>query len=247
MKVPSLVVHMRHPESVAGRLKKKNIPSFDVGYFSDKDVPLTVQGYAQAIKTGEALRDRFGMFDRMYYSTYRRSKQTMVAVRQAYPLELREEDLADGPYIQCIEHPLLDERNEGKLYGKNESQKWSLFPIVAALAELFGEIEIPFPDGDNFLHVFDNIDRFAEKELSRCAGEKIFISGHFGSNFGFLRRYGGANGERLSNQEVLRLMAAEPPYGSITVYEAAHKGRTLVLKEKDVVLLEERELLASEA
>src|SRR5687767_9278583 len=95
MKRPSLLVLVRHGES------ERNIAKKGSTYFSDNEsrksirgvpdhmIPLTKTGWKQAEKTGLKMKERFGDFDYIYHSGYRRTIDTSEGILRAYSEEER--------------------------------------------------------------------------------------------------------------------------------------------------------------
>src|SRR5258708_2199164 len=87
---PALLVLVRHGES------QRNVAKKGSRYFEDDEarkqvqgvpdhqIPLTDLGWKQARISGEDLKKRFGTFDYVYNSGYRRTKETMDGLLEAY-------------------------------------------------------------------------------------------------------------------------------------------------------------------
>src|SRR5262245_14809522 len=88
---PALLVIVRHAESIRNQVKKDTVYFADdaarrvVRGTPDQLVQLTEAGHEQARQTGQAIRDRFGLFDRVYTSGYARTEQTASGLLSAYP------------------------------------------------------------------------------------------------------------------------------------------------------------------
>src|SRR5215471_752248 len=87
---PSRLVLVRHAESDRNVAKKGSVFFADdesrraVKGVPDYAIPLTREGRRQAEITGTALRARFGAFDYVYHSGYRRTVETTEGILRAF-------------------------------------------------------------------------------------------------------------------------------------------------------------------
>ena len=115
MERPSLLVLVRHAESLRNRVKKHNtyFPDEESRMFvkgiADHKIPLTECGIEQSIKTGVCLKERFGAFNYVFHSGYLRTVQTMEGILKAYSIEERAN-------MKVRMSHLIRERNPGFTY-----------------------------------------------------------------------------------------------------------------------------------
>jgi broad specificity phosphatase PhoE len=110
--VPNLLVLVRHGQSARNAAKTGHVFFPDdaarapfVGT-ADQDAALTDKGWAEARAVGAGLKERFGTFDVVFHSGYRRTRDTTAAILEAWPETERAE-------IEVREHILLRERDTG--------------------------------------------------------------------------------------------------------------------------------------
>lgn len=87
---PKLLVFVRHAESVWNRMAphkrgKIKAPPPEMKGIPDHGTPLSEEGAAQAIKTGQKLAELFGSFDEVYYSPWRRTAETARIIVEQFP------------------------------------------------------------------------------------------------------------------------------------------------------------------
>mgnify|MGYP001610334537 FL=1 len=93
---PNLLVVIRHAESARNDAKKGSVYFADdaarerVRGIPDHKVPITPLGVRQSIRTGIALRERFGIPDYLYHSGYLRTMHTAKLILDAYTPNERE-------------------------------------------------------------------------------------------------------------------------------------------------------------
>jgi broad specificity phosphatase PhoE len=214
-KGPSLVVHVRHPESIGERLKEEGK---SLSGLTDRTMGITAEGLSQANQLGESLRKKFGRFDAVICSTYQRSRQGAAAIMAAYPPEER-------CHIKHLENPLLDERNVGLTFGLTEEMLHECFPRFCAARTAQGEIRIEYPRGESLLKVFGRIEKFITHEFPVWAGKKLCLVGHWGTHFAFRWYY-----EDLKEEQLLQEMGyRHPPNCSTLVLAWNHSRKALVL------------------
>ncbi len=112
---PALIVLVRHGQSARNVAKKANRFFLDdesrkaVQGIADWQVPLTDEGHRQAFETGLALGGRFGTFDYVYHSGYRRTEETAAGILRAYPEN-------DRAAMAVRANPFIRERDNGYTY-----------------------------------------------------------------------------------------------------------------------------------
>ena len=129
MQGPALLVIVRHAESIRNQVKKDTVYFADdaarrvVRGTPDHLVELTEAGHEQARQTGEAIRERFGVFDCVYTSGYARTEQT--AERAALRLHRRRA----GP-DQVETNFYIRERDPGYTYDMTEAEAVDGVPVA---------------------------------------------------------------------------------------------------------------------
>ena len=124
---PALLVLVRHGESARNVAKKHNRFFLDdesrkaVQGIADWQVPLTDNGHRQAADTGHLLRARYGPFDDVYHSGYRRTEETASGILSAYP-----DDERAGMRVRA--NPFIRERDNGYTYDMTTAEAEAAFP-----------------------------------------------------------------------------------------------------------------------
>src|SRR5688572_8940988 len=112
---PALLVLVRHAESERNVAKKGNRFFLDdesrksVQGIADHRTALTPRGREQALQTGAALREKFGVFHYAYHSGYRRTRETLDGLLGNYSDEERAR-------INVRHHLFLRERDTGHTF-----------------------------------------------------------------------------------------------------------------------------------
>ncbi len=209
---PNLVVLVRHGESLRNRAKQGNIylPDKDtadlVRGFADSQVPLIQRGEDQAIQTGIALREKFGIFDAVYDSGYKRTRETRGLAMQSY---------SDTEHTQMKfrESYLLRERDSGYTHCMTTEEADHHFPYLREHFEREGYFYARPPGGESQADTCKRVYDFNNILFRHRAGKKVLIFTHGGTIRAF--RF---NLENWSADEYMEHMPEKPENCGVTVY-----------------------------
>lgn len=217
MRRPELLVIVRHAESVRNQAKKDTVYFADdaarrvVRGTPDHLVELTEAGHAQAWQTGRAIRERFGVFDRVFTSGYMRTEQTAQGLLNAYPDDER-------PPIET--NLYIRERDPGYTYDMTEAEAAENFPWLAEYWQTFGGFFSRPPGGESLADVTSRVDTFLRSLYRECAGQRVLVVMHGGTIrcLRFLL-------EQWPYEKVNQLVRDDPPANcGVTTYRAAGDG-----------------------
>ncbi|MGZ5440337.1 MAG: histidine phosphatase family protein [Thermoanaerobaculia bacterium] len=174
---PSLLVLVRHGESMHNSAKGGSVHFADdharqeVQGVADHHVPLTQRGWAQALRTGAALRERFGAPRCMYHSGFRRTRETAEAILQSYTTE-------ECAHIQVRQTFLIRERDGGYTYGMTTGEARGAFPWLDDYWNSAGGFFARPPGGQSLADVAAQVLTFLTLAFREHAGEPIFVVTH---------------------------------------------------------------------
>ncbi len=227
---PALLALMRHAES------QRNIAKGDRTFFADSesrrsvrgiadpDVELTDAGRQQALLTGCALRARFGRFDALFHSGYRRTRDTAQLVLEAWPPE--EQHAFD------VRHDLfIRERDAGYAFEMTAEEAHCAFPWLAEYWRTAGPFFARPPGGESLSQVCERVYLFLEKLYRERTGQRILVISHAATlrAFRFLL-------ERWTYEEAAERFQAElSPNCGVTVYALDPAAGELALRELHAV------------
>jgi probable phosphoglycerate mutase len=240
---PALMVFVRHAQSLRNDLKKGATYFADeearrtVRGISDDKVPLTPRGEKQALITGVALRERFGVFDYVYHSGFQRTISTWEGIKQAYT---REEQAR-----MRVSHTLdVSERHAGWAYDMLQEEAERYFPWLKEYWQTSGGFFARPPGGESLAEVVDRVRMFLLiLNLNQDhAGKKVLVNTHGGT----LRciRY---ELEGWTHEQALRWKPGEAPENcGTTVYRYDREAQHLVLQEHNTVYWNEEQLAGTQ-
>ena len=214
-KWPALLVVMRHAQSEANlhreRLERADSPETHVHIATrDVDVPLTDEGRRQAAETGRDLASRYGSFDGVYVSPYRRTRDTAGLVVAA---------LAPRPPLIVEER--VREREFGVLEGLTRRGVRELHPQEVERKLKVGKYYYRPPGGESYPDVNLRVHSFLGTLVREHAAQRILVVTHSVVVLSFRRLL-----ERLDEDKVLDLdRHDEPKNASLSVY-ASVAGET---------------------
>lgn len=180
MNKPSLVVIIRHAESMRNKAKKGN------AYFADdaarsliKGIPdykisLTEEGFLQAKATGAYLKKKFGEFDCCYHSGFLRTIQTLETILEAYPKKYRSN-------VKIRESLLIRERHAGYAYDMTEQEVDKYFPWLKEYWDTQGSFFACPPGGESLAKAAERVEAFRNEINRKRAGQKVLIVSHGGA------------------------------------------------------------------
>ena len=227
--VPELLVLVRHGESLLQTAKNGEpyLPNEAAAEIirarPDHQIPITELGKWQARRTGEWLRQKFGIFDAVYHSGYTRTIETASALVHAYPPE-------ELTQMRFHESYLIREREIGYTYRMTAEEVAQYFPWYAGHFATFGEFYSRPPGGQSQADVCDQAGRFLA-ELNRTqAGKKVLLVTH-GGTIRALR----FNLEGWTASDYSLSLNDRPKNAGVTVYQANADGTKLKLERSNFV------------
>jgi probable phosphoglycerate mutase len=184
---PSLLVLVRHAESVRNRIKGRNAFIEMEGIFvdgkearklldgiPDKEIPLTKKGLKQARKTGISLRKKYGIFHYIYHSGFRRTIETAAGLLSAYTEEERRR-------MKVEMNPFIYERHAGYTYNMTTADAEKHFPWLQPYWRMFGGYFAQPPGGESLAQVTIRVKLFLEMMFRETCGQKVLVVLHGGS------------------------------------------------------------------
>jgi probable phosphoglycerate mutase len=227
---PSLIVFVRHGQSARNVAKKHNRFFLDdesrkaVQGVPDWQVPLTDEGWRQARVTGRALRERFGTFDYVYHSGYRRTEDTAAGILEAYsPGE------TERMFVRM--NSSIRERDNGYTYDMTTAEAEAAFPWLQPYWDTFGPWFSRPPGGESLADVAERAYTFLNTIFRDRPGCRILVVTHGGTlrAFRFLL-------ERWTFDQVnAELRAYSTPNCCVTTYHFDDRRNRLVLGELNAV------------
>ena len=236
-KAPTTLVLMRHGESVRNKARKGAV------YFADDDartllkgipdykIALTPFGREQAAVTGAALRERFGVPDRIWHSGYRRTIETVDAIVSAWPG-------AEPPMRDIRSNPFIRERDGGYTYDMTTAEAEAAFPWLKEYWDTSGGFFARPPGGESLADVVNRVYAFLDM-LCGDGGETVLVVTHAEAlgAFRFLL-------EQWSYDEARRFTEGPlPPNCGVTDYRYDADAGRFVLQNCDVVYWREADTL----
>ena len=227
---PSLLVLVRHAESMRNRAKKGNTYFTDeesraaVKGIPDHKISLTERGWQEAEQTGLALHKHFGVFDYIYHSGYLRTVDTMAGILKAYNYTERNK-------MKIRQNMFIRERDSGHAYDMTTEEANAAFPYLQEYWDMFGGFLARPPGGESLAQVCERVYLFLNMLYRDRTGQKVMVITHGGTLrcFRYLL-------ERWTFEEALTIPKANPPKNcGVTVYEPAHEGDRMVLKKYNTV------------
>jgi 2,3-bisphosphoglycerate-dependent phosphoglycerate mutase len=218
---PSLVVVVRHAESLRNRVKKGNpfLPSDESAAVlegvPDHRIPITDRGYMQALAIGPCIRRDFGLFDVIYHSGYLRTVQTMDAVLEAYSSD-------EISRMKIRENAMIGERKAGYTYDMDEAQAKEHFPYLEKHFKHAGPFYATPIGGQSQFDLSQIVYTFIGELRRIRAGKSVLIFSHGGTIRSIRYRL-----ERWTVQQYEDKYQAEAPENcGVTVYRySEHTGR----------------------
>ncbi|MHB1864556.1 MAG: histidine phosphatase family protein [Candidatus Saccharimonadales bacterium] len=180
MNRPNQLVLVRHAQSLRNEIKGGN-KYFDddehrapVRGIADHDIPLTKLGVEQARQTGKALRDRFGGFDYVYHSGYRRTQDTARYILEAWPPEERDR-------INVRHNAFIRERDPGFAYDMTTQEAEEAFPWLDEYWQTFGGYMARPPGGESLADVSNRVYTFIGSLFRDRVNQRVMVVTHGGT------------------------------------------------------------------
>jgi len=209
---PALLVIVRHAESIRNQIKKDTVYFADdaarrvVRGTPDHLIELTGAGHEQARQTGQAIRERYGIFDCVYTSGYTRTEETADGLLSAYPDEERKStDVRTDLFIR--------ERDPGYTYDMTEAEALAHFPWIQEYWQTFGWFFSRPPGGESLADVVARVDTFLTSLYREQAGKRVLLVTH-GGTIRCLRFVL----ERWDYAQAARMLAQPPANCGVTTY-----------------------------
>jgi probable phosphoglycerate mutase len=227
---PALLVIVRHAESARNQAKKGSVYFADdaarriVRGTPDHLVELTEDGHKQALETGIAVRERFGVFDYVYTSGYLRTDQTAEGILAAYTDAERER-------MNVRMNLFIRERDSGFAYDMTEAEAEAAFPWLSEYWQTFGGFMARPPGGESLADVVARVHTFLDTLFRDRAGQKIMVVTHGGT----IRCLRFAL-ERWNYEQAQKWPPGQAPANcGVTVYRCAESGDRMELEDYNTV------------
>ncbi|MFC1640688.1 histidine phosphatase family protein [Patescibacteria group bacterium] len=235
MSRPSLLVIVRHAESMRNKAKrageKKGIAHFldedsrkHVKGIPDHHIALSEEGREQALQTGIGIRERFGTFNYIYHSGYKRTVETMDGILAAYTEE-------EQARMRIRQNLFIRERDSGFAYDMIDPVVKKVFPWLKEYWDTFGGFFAHPPGGESLAQVAERVYLFLNMLVRDRAGKKILVVTHGGTirSFRFLL-------ERWDYDRATKWPRGESPKNcGLTVYEFDPEVDRMILKEYNTI------------
>ncbi|MDQ5943701.1 MAG: Histidine phosphatase family protein [Patescibacteria group bacterium] len=230
MKRPKQLILIRHAESSRNEAKKSVFFADEyarrhVKGIPDYKIPITEAGKENAIKTGEYLKEHFGTFDYVYHSGYKRTKDTLEAILEAYSQSEKDE--------MTIHHnAFIRERDPGFAYDMTEEEAKKAFPWLQEYWDTYGGFFAYPPGGESIAKMAERVYQFIGMLYEDHVDEKILVVTHGGTirAFRFLL-------EKWNYEQAITWPSgSEPKNCGITVYDYKDSSKHLELSEYNTVV-----------
>lgn len=226
MQRPSLLVLVRHGESVRNVAKKGNVFFADdesrrsVRGTPDHQISLTAEGRRQAQVTGRALGERFGSFDALYHSGYRRTIETAEELLAGFGREVQQQLVPQANLF-------IRERDTGFAYDMTTQEAEAAFPYMREYWQTTGSFFARPPGGESIAQVVERVHSFLDILIRDRAGERVLVITHGGTlrAFRFLL-------EQWDYAQAERSIHADPSDNcGVTTYTYSRERGHLTLQE----------------
>lgn len=177
---PALLVFVRHGQSARNIAKTRNQYFLDdesrrpVQGIPDWQIPLTDEGHRQALVTGRGIRERFGTFDFVYHSGYRRTEDTAAGILDAFTADERKR-------MHVRMNPFIRERDAGFTYDMTTDEAEAAFPWLQDYWKTFGPWFSRPPGGESLADVANRAYVFLNMLFRDRAGKRVLVVTHGGT------------------------------------------------------------------
>lgn len=237
---PDLIVIVRHAESLRNAIFRKGkgpgylIPEDGSGEhirkMADQNIPITEIGRKQALATGRAIRDQFGVFDVVYDSGYRRTIETRESILKAYSEEELNQTELKSDY-------LLRERDPGYFFNLTRAEVQEHFPCHQKYWETFGYFYARPQGGESQADLCLRETILLGKIFREHVGQKILFHTHGGTIRGLH-----FNLQHWTVDDYMKKLRPEPANCSVSVYRYNEKTGGMVLEKYNEVFWNEKDL-----
>ncbi|TSC89524.1 MAG: putative phosphoglycerate mutase [Parcubacteria group bacterium Gr01-1014_3] len=232
MNRPSLLVIVRHAESIRNAIKDKAGSIYFVDDESrapvkgipDHKIEITDLGRKQAQETGVALKKKFGVFDYAYHSGYRRTEQTLTELMAGYSTEARSQ-------TKIRQNLFIRERDPGYGYDMTKTEARKAFPWLREYWKTVGGWFAHPPGGESLAQVAERVYLFLNMLFRDRGGKKVLVVTHGGTLrcLRFLL-------ERWSYDQALQWTVDQRPKNcGVTTYRYSGKTKSLLLEKYNEV------------
>ena len=220
----------RHDKSARKVAKKGSVYFADeyarrhVKGIADYNITSTTEGEVHARKTGEYLREKFGTFDYAYHSGYKRTKDTLENILDAYTDEER-------AAMQIRHNLFIRERDPGYAYDMTEEEAKKAFPWLQEYWDTYGGFFAHPVGGESIAKMCERVYQFLGMIFKDRANQKVLIVTHGGTirAFRFLL-------EHWDYEQAIEWPKGTAPLNcGVTVYDYDESGRRLNLSEYNTV------------
>lgn len=230
MERPNRLVLVRHAESARNEAKKGSVYFADdearrnVQGIPDHNIPLTEFGAQQALETGEAIKEHFGLFSYVYHSGYRRTADTTDGMLKAYTPE-------DVEQMKVRQNTFIRERDPGFPYDMTTEEAEAAFPWLHEYWQTFGGFMARPPGGESLADVVNRVYTFLGMLFRDRQGEDVMVVTHGGTLrcFRFLLEHWDYEQAVTWNNE------PHPENCGVTTYEYDSKLGRLALRQYNEV------------
>jgi 2,3-bisphosphoglycerate-dependent phosphoglycerate mutase len=238
---PALLVLLRHAESERNKIKKGNVYFADdearelIRGIPDYKIPITSDGWKQSRLTGMGLRKRFGCFDYVYHSGYKRTIETTNGVLSAYTAE-------EIARIKVRQNMFIKERQPGYAYDMTKEEAERHFPWLQEYWKTFGGFFAEPPGGESLAKMSTDVYLFLNMLFRDRAGQKVLAVTHGGTLrcFRFLL-------EHWNYDQAAKWPPNQSPKNcGVTIYEFSPGEQRLVLKEYNTTFWAPEDLLGGD-
>ena len=180
MERPRQLVLVRHAQSARNEIKAGSTYFVDaeqrepIKGVPDHDIPLTSRGIDQAKQTGIEIRNRFGIFDYIYHSGYKRTEDAARYILEAYSPDERE-------IIKVRHNPFIREIYSGYAYDMTTVEAESAFPWLREYWDTFGGFMARPPGGESLADVTNRVYTFLGTLFRDRVNQNVLVVTHGGT------------------------------------------------------------------
>jgi len=180
MERPRRLILVRHAQSARNEIKAGSTYFVDaeqrkpIKGVPDHDIPLTSRGIEQAKQTGGEIRNRFGIFDYVYHSGYKRTEDTARYILEAYSPDER-------GAMKVRHNPFIRERDPGYAYDMTTEEAETAFPWLREYWQTFGGFMARPPGGESLADVTNRVYTFLGMLFRDRVDQNVLVVTHGGA------------------------------------------------------------------